>query len=609
VTSARHHPAPELVLPQGAVIDRVALDRLHEQLASRDDVAAVIAPFVTPPPGASFRAVAQRAVLLPASAAYVTSDPPPGAALLRPDVPYEVVGDRVQLSEGIVLVDPGSTSHDPAAEVVPGPASPDGRSAFPRAPLVVFVGLEHESGRAIWARDLVNRLFDHDVEGRLATTPHAPAPHLSVPCPADRATLRTLQPDIVVTLDDTALATAPEWCDRRSTVIVHHTGERTLTTELVSWRIGATFGRVRAYIGSAVQPDEFAALCSRLCAGPFPAPPRRDGDVTATPAIVRRKVRTSRRVIVVPGPSALDERLQHFVDEARAQGADATVAARDDESSDVLDADVVLLAGDVDPAHGAALVDMRAERGRRTVVDVSDVAVADPPFVLAERAGRATTATRSLADLARARGVRACVLPRTLTRANAIEIDRRRARSTALSERTRLGVVHSRPDASIRTAVESAVLALLDDHRDLLVDLVDDGGDPLARLRAHDRVASLPTYGPDDVVAWRAQLWVGVPTISADGFDQRPLLEAGLAGVPMVFAADMRGEIDDEVLCRGAVDEITDADAWLAALRRAVAIEETSDLTLRTELLGGPKAGTAIVNRILGWADSTSGAR
>jgi hypothetical protein len=595
-----------VVLPKGAVIDRVALDRLHEQLTSRDDVAAVIAPFVTPPPGASFRTVAQRAALLPAAAACVTTDPPPGAALVRRDATYELLGDRFRLSEGIVLVDPGATSHDTAAELAPGPASADGRSAFPRAPLVLFVGLEHESGRAIWARDMVNGLFDHDVEGRLATTPHAPAPHLSTPCPADRATLRTLQPDIVVTLDDTALATVPDWCDRRSTVIVHHTGERTLRTELVSWRIGATFGRVRAYIGSAVPAGELAALCSRLCAGPFPAPPRRDGDVTATPATLRRKVRAARRVVVVPGTSALDERLQHLVDEARAQGADATVAARDDESSDALDADVVLLAGDVDPTNGAALIDARATRGRRTVVDVAE---ANPSLVLAERAGRATTATRALAALVRARGVRACVLPRTLTRANAIEIDRRRARSTPLSDRTRLGVVHARPDANIGTAVESAVLALLEDDRELLIDLVDEGGDPLGRLRAHERVSPLPTYGPDDIVAWRAQLWVGMPTASSADTDQRPLLEAGLAGVPMVLAADTCGEIDDEVLCRGAVDEITDAAAWLAALRRAVAIHETSELTLRTELLGGPKAGTAIVNRILGWADATSGAR
>jgi hypothetical protein len=77
----------------------------------------------------------------------------------------------------------------------------------------------------------------------------------------------------------------------------------------------------------------------------------------------------------------------------------------------------------------------------------------------------------------------------------------------------------------------------------------------------------------------------------------------------MVLAAETCGEIDDEVLCRGAVHDTADAAEWLAALQHAIAIEQTDDLTLRAELLGGPKAGTAIVNRILGWADATATAR
>ena len=124
---------------------------------------------------------------------------------------------------------------------------------------------------------LVNRLFDHGIEARLATVSESDPPHFTHPCRPERDTVRTLQPDIIVTLDDTALRQVPAWCDRRSTVVVHHTGERTLTTELVSWRLGASSGRIRALHGSAVDAPTLASLCSRLCSGPFPAPPHRRG--------------------------------------------------------------------------------------------------------------------------------------------------------------------------------------------------------------------------------------------------------------------------------------------------------------------------------------------
>jgi hypothetical protein len=589
---------PELVVPATATIDRIAVDRLHTQLALHgDDVVAVVAPFATVPSGCSFRTVAEHASLLPLSVAEPAEVPAPGVALVRAGVHHEMKNSRLTVARGAILVDPGATSHDPTAEPAVGPVS-SGRSAFPRAPIVLFIGLEHESGRAVWARDMVNRLFDHDVEGRLATTPVASVPHLSAPCPCEVDTLHALEPDIVVTLDDTALATVPAWCDRRSTVIVHHTGERTLSTELVSWRIGATFGRVRAYIGSAVEPHELAALCSRLCAGPFPAPPTRDGIVRPTPALLRRPTRAPRRVAVVRGAAPLARRLQNFVDEARAQGADATDTDLDDASG-LVERDVVLLASDVDPTQGRALIDQRADQGRRTIVDIDE---GPASLALARHAGRATAPTTSTARRAHELGIHTMVLPHVVTRVEADELRRARGGPTR-GVPPRLGVVCERSDVAVCAALEAAVCDLLQDDPDLLVDAVD-AACSLARLRAHERVTVLDGSEPADLVGWRTEAWLGSPVPAGEGTPPRPLLRAGLAGVPMVLSADTCGEIDDDVVVRWAVAERDDPQAWLEALREALVADDTALLALRTELLYGPKAGGAMVNRILGWAGS-----
>lgn len=586
---------PELVVSEGAVIHPVAVDRLRSQLAAQDDdVVAVVAPFAAVPPGSSYRTVAEHAALLPLSVAVSADGSPPGAALVRPEVAHQMVDSRLTVARGTIMVDPGATSHDSMAE--PGSGAPStAQPAFPRAPVVLFLGLEHDPGRAIWARDMVNRLFDHDVEARLATTPLADPPHLSGPYVAGREAVRVLRPDVVVTLDDTALIEVPDWCDRRSTVIVGHTGERTLTTELVSWRIGAAEGRVRAYIGGAVEPGDLAALCSRLCAGPFPEPPSRDGIERPTPTFLHRPTRTKRRVFVVRGSGIPGERLQNFVDEAAAQGTDAFALGIEGDAN-LGDADVVVLAPDVDPDRARALIDERARRGRRTIVDLDDTSAS---LALAEHAGCATAPTPALATQARACGLHVIELPRFVTRAEADAL-RRTRRPSSKHAPTLLTITLDRHDPAALIALEAAVLVVLDDDPELVVELTASDPQAMPRLRTRERVRSSHDQAVEEPVGWRADVWLGSPTLEGGG--PRPVIDAGLTGVPVVFAADTRGDVDDELVGRGAVVDVDDAYAWLAALRTALTPDDTTTLVLRTELLYGPRAGTAVVQRIVGWA-------
>ena len=375
----------ELVVPRGFVIDEIAIDRLHAQLTRQPpEVTAVVAPIGDAPPGSSFRTVAQRAALQPPSRAFVTDEPHDGVALVRAGVEFELVGPRVRVAQGQILLDPGAASHDAEAPIGAFErAAAEGRSPFPRAPLVLFVGLEPESGRAIWARDLVNRLLDHGIEARLATVSEPDPPHLTRPCRPEAETVHALGPDVIVTLDDSALAIAPSWCDRRSTVVVHHTGERTLATELVSWRLGVASGRVRAFIGSAVDAPTLAALCSRLCSGPFPAPPQPERDDEGDRVTRVRAPGPSLRVAVVHGSSGATPRLASFLSEAKAQGA-ITETFGPSDASTASDHHVVILAHDLDAAAGLELVKQREQRGLKTVVDV---VVPTPSTTLAERCG------------------------------------------------------------------------------------------------------------------------------------------------------------------------------------------------------------------------------
>jgi hypothetical protein len=138
----------------------------------------------------------------------------------------------------------------------------------------VFLQGEPDLHPALWARDVVNQLVHHDVEARLATPVPVDGPHLTGPCLPTEASVRALDPDVVVALDRAALASAPRWCDgNRSTVLVDATDLDVPATQLVSWNVDRAQGRLRARIGRGVEATELADLFGRLSAGPHPVAP------------------------------------------------------------------------------------------------------------------------------------------------------------------------------------------------------------------------------------------------------------------------------------------------------------------------------------------------
>ena len=95
--------------------------------------------------------------------------------------------------------------------------------------------------------------------------------HLTRPCRPEQASIRALDPDVVVALDTDAAAQVDAWCEgNRSTTVIELIDDPSITLELVSWQIGHASGRVRARIGRRVDAPALAATVRRLCAGPQP---------------------------------------------------------------------------------------------------------------------------------------------------------------------------------------------------------------------------------------------------------------------------------------------------------------------------------------------------
>ncbi len=519
--------------------------------------------------------------------------------LVRPGVGFEVNDGRVVVSRGTVWVDPGAPSHDETAS--PGPmesAVDEGRSPFPRAPLVVLIALERESGRAVWASNLVNALLEHRVEARLALESPPPPPYRCRPCLPDQNSIQALQPDVIITLDDTALDVVPSWCDRRSTVLVHHTGERTLTAELVSWRVGEAAGRLRAFIGSSVAAPELASLCSRLVSGPFPVPPPRNLDPRRPTPTRVRSPRPPRRVTVVHAAGGPPDRLQHFLLEAAAQGA-TTSAISEREGAVATEHDVVVLTGDVDETQARQLVASRAAGGRQTVVDVTSSNRIPSTVDLCRRA---TASTRALQSLLEDRGVTVRALPDLLPRRRLAELSRAREADGARNSTT-LSLLVDQPNPDELAAAVSALDALLESDETITLALYGDVDALPLDFRARTSVTLVGDNEPESITVGRVQVWLGSAASATRAGWPRPLVEAGYLGVPTVFATACRGDVDDALLCRWALPDPTRSNEWLGALRDCLTTaDDHTELERRADFLFGRRAAMSIVNRLLGWA-------
>jgi hypothetical protein len=580
------------VIPQGFVLDPLTVSRLHEQLhASPDDVSGVIAPTGMLPPGASYRSHAEHRSLQPLDAVFVTDEPVPGAALVRSAASHRLEGASLVVDRGRVLVDPGCHAHDPEVSTDPvEDAVPEGRSPFPRRPIVLFVALEPDVGQAVWARNLVNDLLAHDTEARLATVSNPGGRHLTRPCRPSRETVRALQPDVVIALDDTAAEQVPSWCDRRSTAVIHHTGERTLSTELVSWRIGEGTGRLRALIGGAVDAPTLTALCSRLCGMPPPVPPDDEEPVVAPPRVRVARDRLTVAVVRDTARRADGDRLDAFLAEARAIGERASVFDSADALSAV-DCDAVLLSDTVDAIVGEELISARSAAGRRTLVDVASP---DSPSGLVLRAGGATAPTLSIRSSLESRGVPTRLLPNLLTRTRLNEL-----------QRARVG----------RRADDPLVLGVrVDIHEAPPLDALSTALDELVRERPEltvERVGPEELRPVEHVRHWTAQVWISSSTVAGLAGRPAPLVESGYAGIPTAFDAACRGDVYDTVIGRFAIDDPLSSDEWMTRLRAILDVtkEDRQHLWERADLLFGRTASRSIVNRLLGWASHTGCAR
>lgn len=622
---------PRLVVPEGLLIDDIVRERLERQLLGLSpEVDGVVAELDELPPGASCRVHAEWRSLEPASALTPTTTSVRGVALLRPGVPFEVVGETVEARDAALLVDPGAVVHDPHRP--PGPlrvASELGRPPFPRRPVVVFLALEPDARLAEWARKLANGLLRRDVEARLALPVPSEGLHLARPCLPCEDSIRALAPDVVVALDAGAAARASHWCGSdRSTVLIELAEDLDAAIELVPWQISRAEGRLRARISRRVDPTLLAPLVLRLCAGPHPMPPTEiiepaDKTRAAARDIPHVMVRPATLVLAGALDDAAAARLDGLVDYLGAEGFKVAVAPLGDGiPHGARSLPLVVLAG-VDEIPGIdEILEVRREARRPTVLDVgpgdllrddgrpiAPASLAPEVARVALGCGMVSAPAGAVHRAARELGARTLVLPTLLTRTHTAALRR------AGEARTESGelVIGWRLDAggqvpSYADAVAESLGQLLADNMNLRVHAVGPPGRVPASLRRHERVLILPDAPESDVLAaWAVHLFTPTVVDEEVADDLRCFVEASCAGVPSVLPVAARRAIDGHPSPQLVVRDPQDVHAWLGALRnvlgprkrRARRVEETVRHGIS---VAGSAASRAVAGRFVGWA-------
>jgi hypothetical protein len=253
-----------LAMPDWWIVDAATRMRLHRRLASAGpECTAVVAEWSDLPPGTSHRVNAERRAL--ASEVQPLGDlAVRGAAMVRPGVSFEVGDDFVKVGQGGLLVDRGATVHDPWSPVgALEDASPLGRPLQHR-PVVLFLGLERDPYLADWVRRLVNDLVRRDVEGRIAVPAPTGGLHLTKPCAPTQESLRALEPEVIVALDDAAVEQCAAWVGRRRFGLVRLTQDTTAAVAIGSAPAGRWRHRVEARIGRGIDPASMADLAHEL---------------------------------------------------------------------------------------------------------------------------------------------------------------------------------------------------------------------------------------------------------------------------------------------------------------------------------------------------------
>ena len=255
-----------LAMPDWWIVDAATRMRLQRRLASTGpECTAVVAEWSDLPPGTSHRVNAERRALAPESAMQPLGDlAVRGAAMVRPGVSFEVGDDFVKVGQGGLLVDRGATVHDPWRPVgALEDASPLGRPLQHR-PVVLFLGFERDPYLADWVRRLVNDLVRRDVEGRIAVPAPTGGLHLTKPCAPTQESLRALEPEVIVALDDAAVEQCAAWVGRRRFGLVRLTQDTTAAVAIGSAPASRWRHRVEARIGRGIDPASMIDLAHEL---------------------------------------------------------------------------------------------------------------------------------------------------------------------------------------------------------------------------------------------------------------------------------------------------------------------------------------------------------
>ncbi len=605
-----------LHLPTDLVIDPVTVDRLVRQLeAAPGEVIGIVGPVAELPVGSSTRTHAEWRSLEPfgeASDAEPVAQLVTGAVLLRDGLEATVAADTVTLPAGLVRTDPGAVVHrhrvEPAEDL---PAGDEARSPFPWRPVVLFLA----TGTGPIAPDrleqvelLVDDLLDVDVEPRLATHGPVAGRRRQRPCAPNAATVAALAPDVIVALDESALAQAPAWCTRRGTVLVDMTRplpddevDRELDEdiELISWQIGRHPTRLRARVRPTIGAAALAQLVNRLAAGPQPAPP-------------------------------VDRAIDHFIDHAAESATPVELGQSIHRPIDPPPIRTITLLRPETATGTGPLLDGLADRMARAGHDVrrsadpageatgDRVLVVEPGDDLEQLpdlgpGSRAVAADPVVVDQLRARGVRTQLIP--VMTPSARQDALRAAGEAPMASSSGVigwslggdgGTTTTTTDDLVTGALASGLVELLDERPNLEVEIVRlvaaDGSLP-APLVDHPQVRLLAGRpDPGEQARWTVHVLT-----APDGTlpPSPPLLEAAHCGVPTLLAAGAAGAVGGLADPRLVVHDPTSPDAWSAPLRhlldgddraaRSAWARDTADGLERDE------ATDLVIARLLGW--------
>lgn len=618
MTTAVH--APFLALPDGWLVADLTRERLARILSAQGpDVVGVAAPGDRPPPGASYRSHAERLATRPLDDVIATADRQvTGAVMLRSGTDHHVGEGSVTVDAGRLVIDRGAVAFDPWAEPgAVGDASPDGRSPFPYRPLVLILGFDHDAILADWGRSITNGLMRYEVEGRLAVPAPTEGLHLTIPCRPSAASVRALEPDILVALDEEALDRATHWLDEagdRSTVTVRLTPGTEVEPELVSWRIGEAQGRLRARIGRGTKADALADLVRRLATGPVPVgppdrPPRPDGQRLLNPRRALNRAPKgpplSLQALVDPSSPDAAGRFQAIFGHLAPPTHTSVEPITDPISPASATVDVLVVS---DPQTTPAISDLvrtRLAAGRPTLIDVgSDTAPSAALDDLVRVAGLALTTDEARRDdLINRLGARAFTLP-DLVPGGRVEELAASGEEAARAGRTTIGCDLRNTARQVQRSVRDALIELTERSPDLRWMLVADEPGPLTDL-AGRRGVSITTISPrpPEQAGWLASI------VASDRAPRRlglGLVESQLLGVPVICPAGHPASREGLVTPSLTVADPTDSHQWSRSLDDLIhgpGLWERRSIDARALALAlyGSASTTALIDRFLGW--------